>query len=102
MPLNIYSVTITQFGRCRVKIENNSKIKICSFFLVLGKGMPDIETLGIFTIKCNTRDTKEADEAEKHRTNTAKSKESTSEQQYINMRQEAETPEKCYTNTVSI
>ena len=86
-----------------MKIENNNKFKICSFFVVPGNGkallgMPDIETLGTLTITCNTMDTKEGDEAEQHRTNTADSQELTSEQHYINMRQEAYTPEKCCTN----
>ena len=29
---------MTQFGRCKVKIESNDKIKICSFSVVLGNG----------------------------------------------------------------
>ena len=28
------STTITQLGRCKVRIENNNKIKTCSFFVV--------------------------------------------------------------------
>ena len=34
-----------------------------------------------------------------HKTNTANCQESTSEKPYVNMRQEADTPEKCYKNT---
>ena len=64
--------------------------------------MPDVETLGILTINCNTIDTKEVDEAEKCKTNTATCQESKSEQQYINMRQETDMPEKCCTYTDSI
>ena len=61
--------------------------------------MPDIETLGLLTINCPTIDTKEVDESEKHRTNTANSQEPTSEQQNVNTRQEAETPEDGCINT---
>ena len=51
---------------------------MCSFFVVPGNGqtllgIPDIKTLGILTINYNTIATKQADEAEKHKTNTAKS-----------------------------
>ena len=43
-------------------------------------GIPDVKTIGILTNICNTIDTKEVDEAEIHRTNTANSQDSTSEQ----------------------
>ena len=60
------STTVTQLGRCTVKIENNNKIKMFSFFVVSRNrqpllGMPDIKTLGILTINCNTIELKEAD-----------------------------------------
>ena len=98
------STTITQFGRCKVKKENNNKIKICSFFVDDGNrytllGMPDIETLGILSINCSTTYTKDVYEAEKCRANTANRQVSISEQQYMNMKQQAYTPEKYYTNT---
>ena len=101
------SATIMQMGRCKVKVEDKNRVKICSFFVVPGNGqallgMPDIKTLDILTVNCNTIETKEADGAENHKTNTAKCQESTSEKQYINMRQEADTIEKCYTNTDSV
>ena len=31
--LKKYIATITQLGRCKVRIENNKKMKICSFFV---------------------------------------------------------------------
>ena len=61
-------------------------------------GIPDIEILSILTINFNIIDTEEVDKAEKHKINTVKCQMSTSEQQYINMRQEADTTEKCCTN----
>ena len=64
--------------------------------------MPVIKGLDLLTINCNTVEIKEADGAEKHKTNTSYFQESTSEKQYINMRQEADTTEKYYTNTDSI
>ena len=44
------STTITQLGMCTVRIENNNKRKMCSFFVVPRNrqpllGMPDTETL---------------------------------------------------------
>ena len=62
---------------------HNNKIKLCSFLVVPGNGqvllgMPDIETQGILTFNYNRIDTKEVDEAEKCRTNTANSQETTS------------------------
>ena len=68
------STTITQFGRCTVGIENNNKIEMCSFFVVSGNrqlllGMPDIKTLGILIINCNTIEKKEADAPENCKTN---------------------------------
>ena len=76
-------------GRCTVKIENNNKIKMCSFFVILGNrkpllGIPYIKTLGIVTINCDTIESKEADNPEKSKTN---------------MRQEINATEKHYTNT---
>ena len=65
-------------------------------------GMPDIETLDIITINCSSTDTKEAEGAKNHKTKTANCWESTSEEHYINMRKEADTPEKCCTYTDSI
>ena len=54
-------ITVTQLGRCKVKIENNNKCKTCIFFVVPGDGealleMPDIELLNILNINCNTVD----------------------------------------------
>ena len=63
--------------------------------------MPDIRTLDILTINCNTIDTKEADMAGNHKTNMANCQESMGEH-YVNMRQEADKTEKCYMNTHSI
>ena len=48
--------------------------------------MPDIKTLGILTVNCNTVEMKEADSPEKCKTNTG---------------QEIDTTEKHYTNTDS-
>ena len=69
------TVQITQLGGCKVKVENNYRAKVCSFFGVSANGkallgMPDIETLNILMVNCNTLDTKEADGAENHKTNT--------------------------------
>ena len=63
--------------------------------------MPDIKKLGILTINWNTIGTKELDKADKQRTKTANNQESMHQQQSVNIRQEADTPEKCYTNTDS-
>ena len=63
--------------------------------------MPDIETLDVLTINCNTIDGKETDKADKGSTNTATCQGSRCEQHYTNMMQEAETPKKCYSNTDS-
>ena len=58
--LNTYNhTTITQLGRCKLKIENNNKFKTCIFFAVLGDeeallGIPDREMLNILNINCNT------------------------------------------------
>ena len=64
---------------------------MCSFFLVPRNkqllGMPDIETLGILTINCNTMEMKEADGPENCKTN---------------MSQEIEATEQYYTNTDNI
>ena len=51
--------TITQLGRCKVKIENNHKCKKCIFFVVPGNrevllGMSDTELLNILNINCKT------------------------------------------------
>ena len=40
-PRTYYSKTITQLGRCKVKVENNNIFKICSFFVVTGNGQAD-------------------------------------------------------------
>ena len=83
------STTITQMGRCEVKVEN-SRFKICDSCTVRESTillvMPHIEKLDILTINCNTIDTKEADRVENHITNTANYQEYTCEKQYINMR----------------
>ena len=84
--------TITQFGRCTVRIENNNKIKVCSFFVLPGNrqpllGMPDIKTLGILTINCNIIEMLEADGPKKCKTNTS---------------QEIGATDMCYTNTEHI
>ena len=47
--------TITQFGTCTVKIQNNNKHKLCTFFVLQGKGqyflgMHDIDVLDIINI----------------------------------------------------
>ena len=57
--LKTYDHTITQLGRCKVKIENNNKCKTCIFFVVLGDGesliaIPDIELLNISNINYST------------------------------------------------
>ena len=55
--LRIYNHTsIRQFGRCKVKIENNNKMYfLCSSWRQRGiVGMPDIELLNIVNINCNT------------------------------------------------
>ena len=62
---------------------------MCSFLVVPRNrqpllGMPDIETLGILTINCNTIEMKEADGPESCKTN---------------MSREIYMTEKCYTNT---
>ena len=51
--------TITQLGRCKVEIENNTKCEKYIFFVVLGDreallGIPDMELLNIRNIDCNT------------------------------------------------
>ena len=68
------STTIKQLSRCTVKIENNNKRKMCSFFVVPQKrqpllGMPHIKTLGILTINCNTMELKEVDGLENCKAN---------------------------------
>ena len=83
------STTKIQLGRCTVKIENNNKIKMCSFFVVSRTrqpllGMPDIETLGILTINSNTIKSKEADGPQNCK---------------ADVRQEIDAMEKHYTNT---
>ena len=82
-------------------------MKICSFFVApkYGQallGMPDIKTLGILIINCNTLDMKEVERTENRKTNTDIRQEPTSEKHYVNIRQEAGTTEKCCTNTDSI
>ena len=82
-------------------------MKICSFLSVPRKGqallgMPDIETLGILIINCNIIDMKEVDGTENCKTNTDNSQEPTSEQHYVNMKQETGTTEEYCTNTDSI
>ena len=72
-----------------MKIENNNKIKMCSFLVVPGNrepllGMPDIKALGILTVNCNTIEVKKDDGLEKSRTNT---------------KQEIDATEKHYANT---
>ena len=74
--LKTYNSTIAQLDRCTVRIENNNKIKICSFYVVLRnrqplQGMSDIETLGMLTINCNTIEMKEADGPGNYKTNTS-------------------------------
>ena len=51
--------TITQLGRCKIKIQNNNTHKACIFLVVPGDGeallgMPYIELLNILNINCNT------------------------------------------------
>ena len=96
--------TITQLGICKLKMEHNNKHKICNFFVVPGNGqallgMPDIKTLDILTITCNTIDTQEVDKGKKCSANTANCHSSLCEQHYINVLQEAERTQKCYRNT---
>ena len=86
------SMTITQLGRCTVRIENNNKIKMYSVFVGPRNrqpllGMPDIETLDIMTITCNTMEMKEADGPENCKTS---------------MSQETEASEENYTHTDNI
>ena len=64
--------------------------------------MPNIETLDILTINCNTMDTQEVYRANKCSINTGNCQGSRYEQHYTNMMQEAERPQKCYTNTDNI
>ena len=103
--LKTYNRTIiTQLGVCEVKIEHNNKQRMCKFFVIPGNGqtllgMPDINTLSIIHINCNTIDTQETDRANKCSTNTAMDQGPRHEHQYPNMMQEADRAEKCYTNT---
>ena len=89
--------------KCKVKVENNTRLKISSFWVTRKwkalLGMPDIKTLDILPFNCSTIDTKEVDGAANHKMNTSNYQELTCEKQYVNKRQEAETPEKCCTNT---
>ena len=77
-----------------------------NFFVVPGNGqvlwgMPDIKTLDILIMNCNTIDIQKADKANKWSTNTNNWQGSRHRQHFKNMMQEAYRPEKCYTNTVS-
>ena len=101
------STTIKLLDRCKVRIENHNKVKICNFFVVPRNqqgllGMPDIETLGSLTINHNTIDTKEVYRAENCKRNTDNGQEPTNEQHYVNMRQENSITVKCCTNTDNI
>ena len=78
------SKTITQLDRCTVRIENNNKMKMCSFFVVPGNGqhllgMPNIKTIGILTVNCNTIEMKEADSSGNYKTNTSQEIDTTGE-----------------------
>ena len=97
--------TITQLGICKVKIEHNNKDKIYNFFVFPRNGqtllgMPDINKTKHYNYKL--QETEEADRANKYSTITANCHGSRCEQHYMNMMQEAERPQKCYTKTYSI
>ena len=69
------STTIIQLGRYN-KVKKHNREKLCIFFVVPGNGqalpgLPDFETLDILTTNCNIIDTKEADKAGNHKTNTS-------------------------------
>ena len=73
---------------------------MCKYFVVPGNGhellgMPDINTLNIIHINCNTIDTWHNDRANNCSTNTAIYWGSRYEQHYMNMMQEADRVEKC-------
>ena len=53
--MNMQQHNNNTIGQITVKIENNTKMKMCSL------GMPKIKTLGILTVNCNTLVSKEAD-----------------------------------------
>ena len=86
---------------CKVKMENNSEQKICTFFVVPGnkqmlQGMSDIEILNIVTINCSALGTNETDRYASGITNTTITQGAGREQCYT--RQEAGGPVKCHTN----
>ena len=92
---------------CKVKIEHKNKQKMCNFYVVPWNrqalvGMPDIDTLNITNINCNTIDTQETDRANNCCTNTVICQGSRYEQHFTNMIQEVDRVEKCYANTDSI
>ena len=60
--------------------------------------MPNIKILDILIINCNTIGTQEADQSTKCNTNTDNGQGSVVEQLYTDPRQEADRPEKCYTD----
>ena len=63
--------------------------------------MPEIEILNILTTYCNRTGTKEKHRAANCCTITATTQGAGCEQHYINTRQEAGKPGRCYTNTSS-
>ena len=42
--------TIMQLGRSKVKVENNKRVKLCSFLVVAGNGLALLGTPGIETL----------------------------------------------------
>ena len=91
-------------GVCKVNIEHNNKQKMCKFSAVPGNGqallgMPDIFTLNITLLTCNTTNTQETVRVNNCSTNTAICQGSRHEQHYTNTMQEADRAEKCYANT---
>ena len=73
-------------------MEHNDKQKICSFSVVPGNGQallgrPDIETLNILTVNCNTIGIEKTHRAAKCSTDTATSQGLGCEHHYTNARQ---------------
>ena len=65
-------------------------------------GIHDFNMMNIIHINCNTIDTQATDRGNNYRKNTTICQNSSHEQHYTNIMQEAERVEKCYANTHSI
>ena len=80
---------------------------MCKFFVVPGNeqallGMPEIDTLNIININCNTIDTHGTDSCDKCSTSTTICQNSRHVHHYTNMVEEADRAKNCYANTDSI